>query len=588
RRLDAHGVVEVARGLGVDGHEAAIAEVDAVGEILGPHQLRRALGGAGDVVGELGRDVADDEDLLDLGARIVGIAEDVDDARRDRLVGFRGIARDLGDHGLSVLGAAGGSIEEHVAAGGADARIVGLDEAGAALLAQGAGELGAAALEDLLDAALGALVAEPGGDGDAIAVHRRAAVAAGDVDVVLAVVARDEAVAGGVDAQGAGDPALRQRLARLGGGRRRADDAVAVAGRLFEDALVDQVVEERTQAMPTLDVGAHDGGQLVRAQAFVRPVAQGLQYILFVDVHDLSFWERTLSVKRVQGAVVVADVDGAVGADGGRGVDVAVEEQRPQELAVGGDGVEAIVFGADDDVAGGVDDRRADDAIGGAEAPRHHAARLDRVERAVEAADVDGAVGGDGGRAADGAAGGDRPAQHAAGAERVELVVVAADVDDALGGDGGRAVDVVAGAEVPALLPVGADGVEGVVAAADVDGAVEADGGCGRAVRADAGRELPLELDVGRQGVEPVGGGVHGAVGGDGDADDVAARAFGADAGGDAAGAGGELPAHGAVGEIERVEPIVVAAGVDHAAGAKRGRAPDEIARRVAPLDVSG
>jgi hypothetical protein len=151
--------------------------------------------------------------------------------------------------------------------GGGDARIVGLDVAGAPRLAQRAGELGAAALEHLLDAPFGALVAEPGGDGDAVAVHGRGAVAAGDVDVVLAVVARDEAVAGGVDAERAGDPALRQGgLARLGGGldgRHAADEAEAVARRLLDDFVVDEQVEERAQAVAPLDVGVHGGCELV-------------------------------------------------------------------------------------------------------------------------------------------------------------------------------------------------------------------------------------------------------------------------------------------------------------------------------------
>ena len=130
----------------------------------------------------------------------------------ERLVGVRRVARDLGDDGLAVLGAARAAVEEHVAARRCDARIVGLDVAGAARLAQRAGQLGAAALEHFFDAPFGALVAEPGRDGDAIAVHRRGAVARGDVDVVLAVVARDEAVAGGMHAQRAGDPAGGQRV----------------------------------------------------------------------------------------------------------------------------------------------------------------------------------------------------------------------------------------------------------------------------------------------------------------------------------------------------------------------------------------
>ncbi len=231
------------------------------------------------------------EDLLDLGARIVGIAEHLDDLGRQRLVGARRVAGDLGDHRLPVLGAAraaaGAGVEQHVAAGGGDARIVGLEVAGAARLAQRAGELGAAALEDLLDAPLGALVAEPGGDRDAIAVHRRGAVAGGDEDVVLAIVAGDEAVAGGVHAQGARDPAGGERLAGRRRRRRGADDAEAIAGHLLDHLVVDEGVEQRAQPVAPLDVGVHGRGQLVRAQAFEGSVAQSLEQILFIDVHSL-------------------------------------------------------------------------------------------------------------------------------------------------------------------------------------------------------------------------------------------------------------------------------------------------------------
>src|SRR5207248_730840 len=132
-------------------------------------------------------DVGADEDLLDLGARVVGIAEHVHDAGGERLVGARRVARDLDDHRLALLGAAGRAFEHDVPAGGGDARIVGLDVGVAAEAAQGAGQLGAAALAHRLDAPLGALVAEPGGDDDLVAVERAAAVARADVDVVLAV-----------------------------------------------------------------------------------------------------------------------------------------------------------------------------------------------------------------------------------------------------------------------------------------------------------------------------------------------------------------------------------------------------------------
>ena len=87
--LDAERVVEVARGLGIDGQNAAVAQIDAIGEVVGPELLRRAPGRLAGVVGELVGDVGEGDDLLDLGARIVGIAEHVRDARRQRARGAR-------------------------------------------------------------------------------------------------------------------------------------------------------------------------------------------------------------------------------------------------------------------------------------------------------------------------------------------------------------------------------------------------------------------------------------------------------------------------------------------------------------------
>src|SRR5690606_5165747 len=114
-------------------------------------------------------------DLLDLGARIVGIAEHLEDARGHVAAAIRRIARDLDDDGLA-LGGRGAAVERHLTEVRGDARIVGLEQVLAADLADDAGEARAPAGEDLIDLALGALHADPRRHAHLIAVERAAAV----------------------------------------------------------------------------------------------------------------------------------------------------------------------------------------------------------------------------------------------------------------------------------------------------------------------------------------------------------------------------------------------------------------------------
>jgi hypothetical protein len=236
--LDAQRVVEVARGLGIDRAEAAIAQVDAVGVIGGADLLRGGLGLGQRGRRELERHRGDREDLRDLGARIVGIAEDLQHARRQLVATGLGVAGDLDDHRLAVVRGRA-AVERDLAEIGGDPRIVGLEEDPAPAGAQHAGQAGAPARQHLDDAALDALDADPGRDLDLIAVERAGPVL-GRHEHVAAVGQPDEAVAGGVhgDAPGRGVVDGGRRRARpragwsrrRGGGRRGGAGAAAGAG----------------------------------------------------------------------------------------------------------------------------------------------------------------------------------------------------------------------------------------------------------------------------------------------------------------------------------------------------------------------
>src|SRR3954468_19873011 len=91
-------------------------------------------------------------------------------------------------------------------------------------------------------------------------------------------------------------------------------------------------------------------------------------------------------------SIVGADEDEALVGQGGSAVDIAVELERPTELAVGLERVQAIVLRTEEDRAVCVDDGGGGDAIGGTVAEPERAGGGDGVELAVEGAHVDGAV----------------------------------------------------------------------------------------------------------------------------------------------------------------------------------------------------
>src|SRR5262249_45614485 len=137
-----------------------------------------------------------------------------------------------------------------------NARIVRLEMERSRVAAQCSGKLRAAALEHLGDTPLGALVAEPGRECDAVTIECGAAIARSDETIVFAIFALYEAVARRMDANSSRDGAVRcwlflERRARR---ERRccrlpADQPIARALRLFDGAALHQLGEQRAETM---------------------------------------------------------------------------------------------------------------------------------------------------------------------------------------------------------------------------------------------------------------------------------------------------------------------------------------------------
>src|SRR5262249_38592957 len=151
------------------------------------------------------------------------------------------VARDLGDHALPLAQGQPGGVEGEPAVGRHHARVVRLERERVAGAAHAPGQLGAAALDHLLDLPLRALVAGPGRQAHAVAVERAAAEARGHEYVVGAVVALDEAEAGRVDADAPDDAGGR------GGGL--PGQAEASARGLLHAAGGDELGDELAQAV---------------------------------------------------------------------------------------------------------------------------------------------------------------------------------------------------------------------------------------------------------------------------------------------------------------------------------------------------
>src|SRR5690606_38690135 len=188
----------------VDGDERQVAQVDAALPLrrpdlarigarppqhgLGP-QVRNRVGMDGDVGGH---------------ALLVGGADDTHDPP-DRLLHFRGIVEDARDHDLPRLRFPRLPFRDQDPV--RDLRVVGHDDADAALAHEAAGDLLQAALQDLDHARfrLAAMAAPDDLDRDAIAVEQRAHTPFGEPRILAAVVAQHVAVTVGVADDRAGD-----------------------------------------------------------------------------------------------------------------------------------------------------------------------------------------------------------------------------------------------------------------------------------------------------------------------------------------------------------------------------------------------
>src|SRR5215203_5847243 len=153
--LDAERVVEVARGLGIDRAELAVAQIDAIAEVAIGELLRRGDGLRDRFVGKLEWNDRAREDLLDLGARILGIAEHLEQLAGELAARGIGIPRDLDDDGIAVF-ALWRIVDADAAVVRGDARIIGLEVHGATDAAQDAGEARATTGEHFGDSTFGA------------------------------------------------------------------------------------------------------------------------------------------------------------------------------------------------------------------------------------------------------------------------------------------------------------------------------------------------------------------------------------------------------------------------------------------------
>jgi hypothetical protein len=196
QRLERHRVIEVARRLGIDGGEGDVAQILAVAQVGLAHHLRHLRGQAGHLGREVLVDVVDGQDLLDLGAGIVGIAQHLQHRDLQRSVGRLGIAEDRRHHRLAGPRAARPAVQGHRPG---DARVIGLEVQGLARAHDLPGDLAAAPLEHVQHPPLEAARPHPPLHVHPVSVHRRAAHARGDVDVFGPVVRNHEAVAVGVD-----------------------------------------------------------------------------------------------------------------------------------------------------------------------------------------------------------------------------------------------------------------------------------------------------------------------------------------------------------------------------------------------------
>jgi hypothetical protein len=152
------------------------------------------------------------------------------------------------------------------------------------------------------------------------------------------------------------------------------------------------------------------------------------------------------AVERVDLFVVAAEIDDALGIDRRGGGQRAARVEVPAHGPVGPQCQEAAVVIADVDRAIRADGRRS--VNGGAERgpPLLRSLRSNRIECAfLGGTDVDGAVGSNHGRGICVARDGELPLQLTFGAQRIELVVVGLHIDGAVGCERGRGPHEIAG-----------------------------------------------------------------------------------------------------------------------------------------------
>ena len=247
------GVVEIARGFAVDGHNGQVAKVRAGSGLAWVHGMSRALSFFKDLrVEDVGQVVFADDDF-GVHTKIARASEDFHDAARGARPAAR-VAHDLGIHDGAVelgearqafclRGLAGlGVHAEPLAEGGRElftrrnddfvmhSRVVGKNHVATRAVAEETHDGGMCAMENAEDTAFGSLCAGGAADAldarnDAVAVHRIADCVAADVDVAVQVregnIGDDEAIAIPMKDEPSAYAALFTRGGSLGSGNWR-------------------------------------------------------------------------------------------------------------------------------------------------------------------------------------------------------------------------------------------------------------------------------------------------------------------------------------------------------------------------------
>jgi len=195
--LAVHRVVEVLRGLAVDGDERELAQVPAALEVLRGHRLRELARGLERLARPFVRQVVLAQRDLDLHPGIGVVAEHLDDAA-DGLGVLGRLLHDLGHHDLAFLHALEAlRRDEDVLV---DALVLGDHESHAVLDEDAAHDPRVGALEHLDDVALEAAASIHAGHAHQhrVAVQRLVHLLGAEEEVVAAVVGPEEAEAVGV------------------------------------------------------------------------------------------------------------------------------------------------------------------------------------------------------------------------------------------------------------------------------------------------------------------------------------------------------------------------------------------------------